>query len=217
MNPGALLLDLLFPPRCPYCGGLLKPGEGVPCPACQTSLPWALGEEGERTGEFFALCAAPLWYRGPVPDSLHRFKFGGQKGYAKSYAVLMAQCVSDRLAGRYDLITWVPLSSKRLRERGYDQSRLLAEHMAAHLGEQALPLLEKRRNTPAQSGITGDSARRANVQGAYALYPGAELSGQRVLLVDDIITTGSTLSECARTLLAAGAEEVVCTAAARAR
>ena len=168
--------------------------------------------------EFISLCASPLWYQDEVRESFHRYKFKGSRGYAKVYGRLMAQCVRDHLAGRYDLITWVPLSEQRRKSRGYDQAMLLAEAAALELGDVAAETLTKVRDTGAQSGLgKDDSARRANVLGAYRPTDPELIAGQRVLLIDDVVTTGSTLSECARTLRTAGAADVVCVTLARAR
>ena len=91
-------------------------------------------------------------------ESLLRYKFGGATGYAKVYGRLVAETVRTELPGAYDLITWVPLSRKRLRERGYDQARLLAKATAKALGMPLTPTLYKQRNTQPQSG-TGDAAK----------------------------------------------------------
>lgn len=217
---GALgaLLDLLFPPRCVFCRRLLHRGEEGICPRCQQELPWALGAEAEQTGEFFSLCASPLWYQDQVRASFHRYKFKGVRGYSRTYGRLVAQCVQDHLAGRYDLITWVPLSRARLRQRGYDQAMLLASAAALELDDVAAETLCKVRDTEAQSGLgKNDASRRANVLSAYQVTDPALVEGRRVLLIDDIVTTGSTLSECARVLRTAGATDVVCAALARSR
>lgn len=217
MKLWSFVLDLLFPPKCPFCRAILEEHEELICARCQKELPWTQGAAGERTGEFFELCTAPLWYREQVRLSHHRYKFSGLRSYAEIYAVLMAQCAADRLDGRFDLITWTPLSRRRLRHRGYDQSRLLAEKVARRMGLQAVPLLDKVRDTPAQSGLEGSGARRANVLGAYSLHPAAEVQHRRILLIDDVMTTGATLSECARVLRTAGAEQVVCLTLAMSR
>lgn len=216
-SPVTALLDLLFPPKCVFCRKLLQSGERDLCALCQRELPWIAGGPAEQTGEFYALAVSPLWYQGTVRDSFHRYKFGGAVGYAKTYGHLMAQCVRDHLSGRYDLITWVPLSPKRRRKRGYDQAMLLARSVADELGGTVAQTLHKGRHTEAQSGLGDDGARRANVLGAYAVVDSALIAGRRILLVDDVITTGATLSECARTLLTEGAAEVVCVTLARAR
>ena len=216
-GPLGVVLDLLFPPKCVFCGKVLDSGEDGLCRRCQKELPWLTGGEAELTGEFFSLCAAPLRYQDQVRDSIRRYKFKGRRGYHKVYGKLVAQCVHDHLAGRYDLITWVPLSSQRKKERGYDQAFLLASAAALELGEVAVETLRKERNTDPQSGITEAARRRANVLGAYTPVDPELVAGKRVLLIDDVVTTGSTLSECARTLRTMGAADVVCAALARAR
>lgn len=204
------LLDLLFPPKCPFCQRLLAEGEVLLCPECQRELAWTQGAQGERTGEFFSRCVAPLWYQGRCREAMHRFKFQGLRCYSAPFSVLMAQCAQDRLAGAFDLVTWAPISNQRLCRRGYDQGRLLAKGVAKRLGLPVHATLRKRRHNKKQSLLTGLAARRANVLGAYALCNGAAVKDKRVLLVDDVITTGATLSECARMLRTAGAREVVC-------
>ena len=216
-GPLGVVLDLLFPPKCVFCGKVLDSGEDGLCRRCQKELPWLTGGEAELKGEFFSLCAAPLRYQDQVRDSIRRYKFKGRRGYHKVYGKLVAQCVHDHLAGRYDLITWVPLSDRRKKERGYDQAFLLASAAALELGEVAVETLRKARDTDPQSGITEDARRRANVLGAYTPVDPELVAGKRVLVIDDVVTTGSTLSECARTLRTMGAADVVCAALARAR
>lgn len=211
------LLDLLFPPKCPFCRALLEDGERDLCARCQRELPWCLGALGEQKLEFIPRCVSPLFYQDRVRDSFHRYKFGGGVSYARPYGLLMAQCVEDRLAGEFDLITWAPLSPKRRRKRGYDQARLLAQALGRRLGVPVRPLLAKTRHTGAQSALEDDGARRANVLGAYSPVDTAQIAGQRLLLVDDIVTTGATLSECARVLRTYGAAEVLAVTLARAR
>lgn len=217
MSRGAAwVLDLLFPPKCVFCGRVLDSGAGGICPDCQSGLPWLTGEAAQWKAEFVSLCAAPLRYQDRVRDSIHRYKFKGRQGYARTYGALVAQCVSDHLAGRYDLITWVPLSRKRRRERGYDQAFLLASASALALGGVAAETLRKARHTEAQSGLEGEAARRANVLGAYEIVDPKLVAGKRILLIDDVITTGATVSECARILRTFGAADVICAALARA-
>ena len=105
------------------------------------------------------------------------------------------------------MVTWTPLSRKRKRKRGFDQAELLARTAAGELGLPARKLLEKEKDNGPQSHLEDEAARRANVQGVYRLT-GEDLSGLRVLLVDDVVTTGSTMGECARLLLEGGAAEV---------
>lgn len=212
-----VLLELLFPSRCVFCNTLLKDEECGFCAKCQKTLPWIIGSDAEQTPEFISCCVSPLWFRGNVRESIHRYKFSDRSGYAKTYGHLLAQCICDHLTGKYDLITWVPLSSKRLRKRGYDQAMLLSKMAALELGEVAVELLHKVRNTDTQSRLKDDSSRRANVLGAYEVTEPTLVVGKRILLIDDVVTTGATLSECARVLRMCGAEDVVCAALARSR
>lgn len=210
------ILDLLFPPRCAFCRKLLRRGENGICAVCEKSLPYTAGG-GKQKGDFVDLCVSPLYYEGSVREALLRYKFKGTTAYAAVFGRLLADCVRENLAGEYDLISWVPLSSRRLRERGYDQAMLLAMAMALELGDVAAEVLKKTADVAPQSETGSAEKRRANISGAYQAPDTELISGKRILLVDDIVTTGSTFSECARTLGLAGAERVVCAAVARSR
>ena len=119
-----------------------------------------------------------------------------------------ARCLREH-GGEYDRVSWVPLSRRRLRERGYDQARLLAVEVSRRTGIPCERLLRKIRSNPAQSGIGGPAKRRMNVAGVYRACAAEITAGRRILLVDDIVTTGATLSECASVLTGAGAKEVL--------
>lgn len=216
MRPLRFLLDLLYPPKCPFCGRILERGEEGWCASCQEELPWT--EPGDaKAVDFCDACLSPLWYRDGAREGMHRYKFGGGRGHARLFGLLMAQCLQDRWAESIDLITWAPLHPKRRRERGYDQAELLARRV----GElAALPVggaLEKVRATAVQSQAGEDEARAANVKGAYRALPGLNLTGKRIVLIDDVATSGATLAECAAALRQAGAESVVGLTFARAR
>ena len=217
MNLWTGVLDLLFPPKCVFCGQLLPDGEREVCSACRRSLPWLAGPAAEQTPEWVDLAVSPLRYEGKVRESFHRYKFGGQTSYAGAYAALMAPCVEEHLAGRFEVITWAPLSARRRRERGYDQAELLARALSRRLGVPAQALLVKTRHTAAQSGLEESAARRANARDAYRCPHPERAAGRRLLLVDDIITSGATSSECARILRQNGAKAVFCATLARAR
>ena len=125
--------------------------------------------------------------------------------------------VRDKLTGKFDLVTWVPVSRKRRRTRGYDQAELLCRETARELGMQPLLTLEKCTDNRAQSSLSGAEERFENAKGAYRAVQPERFAGKRVLLIDDIVTTGATMSECARVLRKAGAAEVVCAALATPR
>ncbi len=208
----AALGNLLFPPRCMFCRRIID--GGWICGECGNKLPLA-GTVG-KGGEFYTRCVAPLKYTGDVRRAVLGLKFRGRSGYAQGFASLMAPLIRRELEGQFDVVTWVPLSRKRLRKRGYDQARLIAQEVSKLLGTRLEQLLVKTEDTPAQSGIKGRAQRAANVSGVYRAPDGACVAGRRVLLIDDVVTTGATFSECSRELLMAGAERIVCCAAASA-
>ena len=208
------LLDLFFPPKCAFCRRVLKPGEDGMCALCETTLRRA-PRGGAQTGDFFSVCVSPLYYEDSVRDSILRFKFREATVYANIYGRLIAGCIRENLTGRYDLISWVPLSAERLKKRGYDQAMLLAMAAALELDDVAVETLNKHTDVPAQSGVGSEEKRRANISGVFRV-PDAELvQDKRILLIDDIVTTGATISECARVLRRAGAAEVLCATLAR--
>lgn len=157
------LLDLIFPAKCPFCGRVLdRPGI---CDACRGELPWTEGADALRRGPGGFLCAAPLWYQGLAREGLHRFKFRGMSSAAATLGELIAGCAAEHFSGAFDTVTWVPVSPRRLRQRGYDQARLLAESACRLWETKPLPLLRKTVHNPAQSGLKEAAARRANVLG----------------------------------------------------
>ena len=210
----AWLLDLLYPPKCVICGKLLEK-QGPVCPRCLDSLPEYDGAAPQV--RFTEAGAVSFYYEGALRESFLRFKFGGAAQYAATYGAWMAHTIEDKLAGRYDLLTWAPVSRARKRSRGYDQSELLCREIGKRLGMEPVRTLRKTRNPPAQSALPDPAQRRANVSGAYAPERPERFAGKRVLLIDDIVTTGATLSECSRTLLLAGASDVVYAALAAPR
>ena len=216
MKPLQLLLDLLYPPKCPFCGRVLERGEEDWCASCRDELPWTEPGGGKEVENCDA-CLSPLWYRDGAREGIHRYKFGGGRGHARLFGELMAQCLRDRWDSPADLVTWAPLHAKRRRERGYDQAELLARRVGGLTGLPVENTLEKLRSTAVQSRTEGDAARRANVRGAYRALPGLDLAGQRVVLVDDVVTSGATLAECAAALRAAGAASVTGLTFARSR
>ena len=202
--------DLLFPPRCALCG---RRGVRGMCRECEKLLPYA--EPAVCTGAGFGRCASAALYEGGIRKGLLRFKFSGGRSAAIAFGELMARTAAEEYGGEFDLVTYVPVSDKRLRERGYDQSRLLAEAMAKHWDAEVVTLLRKTRHNDAQSTIKSAAARRVNVLGVYEAAQEERIRGARILLVDDILTTGATLAECVRVLKEAGAKDVLCLTLAR--
>lgn len=202
----AAISDLLFPPRCVFCRKILRGSDSAVCDECRTALP---GHETVVAGTYFTRCAVALKYEGMVRSAIDRFKFEDEPGYATEFGRILSRCIQMEFAGQYDLITWVPVSEERQKKRGYDQSMLLAFATALELEDVVVETLQKTAHNAEQSSLTNAEARRTNVQGAY-MVPEAELiEGKRILLIDDTIATGATLDEASRTLLEAGAKEVL--------
>ena len=209
------LMELLFPPKCVLCGTLLKAGETDLCRTCRTEAPEYPNRKIKL--QFLDSFAAVWYYEGNVRRSLLRFKFQNARSYASCYGRMLAMKLLREYPEGFDVLTWVPVSRLRRLRRGYDQVELLAKAVGAELGMTPVPMLKKIRNNRPQSRLDSASARRANEQGAYKLLDGAQAKGKRVLLLDDILSTGATAGECARMLLSAGAKEVHCAAVAAAR
>ena len=208
------LLDLLFPPKCAFCGKIKGHGDVAYCSGCTESLPFTL-DCGRQEGDYYDFCVSPLYYKGVVRKSIHRFKFKGASAYADAYGAVLADCIRENPDLNYDLISWVPLSKKRERSRGYDQAMLLALATALRLDDVAVETLRKPHDVRAQSELAGRTERSANISGAYEAVDPELIEGKCILLIDDIVTTGSTLSECAKVLRSVGAVRVVCAALAR--
>ena len=209
------LMELLFPPKCVLCRKLLKSGEIDLCRECRADAPEYAGKKINI--RFLDSFAAVWYYEGNVRRSLLRFKFYNARSYGVSYGRILAMRLQREYPDGFDMLTWVPVSRLRKLRRGYDQVELLAKAVGRELGLSPVPTLKKIRNNRHQSRLKDPAARRANVLGAYRLLEGAAVKGQRVLLLDDILTTGATAGECARVLLSVGAKEVHCAAVAAAR
>ncbi len=205
--------ELLFPRKCVLCGRILEKEETDLCGKCRVDSP---EYAGKTKYPYLESLTAVWYYEGDVRRSILGYKFGGKRFYANCYGRLLAMAL-ERQEIEFDLITWIPISPKRLRKRGFDQVQLLAQAVGRELQTEPVATLQKFRENPPQSHITGDAQRRANVLGVYRALDTVDLAGKRVLLLDDIITTGATAGECARVLLTAGAGEVHCAVIAAAR
>ena len=199
------LLNFFFPRKCPFCGKAT--GKALLCGQCAQSLPRC---EKVRQGADFGRCAAPLYYEDAVRKAILDYKFHGKLGALDCFGRMMAETAAERYSGEFDAVTWVPVSKRRLKKRGFDQSRYLAASLCVDWHVAPLETLRKVRDNPPQSGIDDPAARRANVLDAYEAVSPDQFAGKRLLLVDDICTTGATLGECARVLKAAGAADVLC-------
>ena len=209
------LMELLFPPKCVLCRKLLKNGELDLCAACRVDGPEYPNRKIKLP--FLDSFAAVWYYEGNVRSSLLRYKFYNARSYSVSYGRILAMKLLREYPESFDILTWVPVSRLRRLRRGYDQVELLAKVVGTELGLSPVPTLKKIRNNRPQSRMKDPAARKANVLGAYRVLETADVTGKRVALLDDILTTGATAGECARMLRMAGAKEVHCAAVAAAR
>jgi len=240
MQPGKMLelaLSALYVPRCAACDRRVRPEQSL-CDSCSISLE-PLGAACPRCAEPLAgpastVCArclrtpppfeavvAPWRYGGELGAALRRMKLSRVPEIGRELAPLIAPFFTAVIgAAAIDLIVPVPLHRARLARRGFNQAQVLAEETArfaaVDLDVDALSL-RRVRATATQTGLSA-AARAHNVARAFAVVPrrARRLAGRRILLVDDIATTGATLAACARVLLAAGAASVVGFVVARA-
>ena len=205
----------LFPEKCILCGAILQRDEMDLCHRCRIDAPECPVSKNKYP--FIDRWTALWYYEDNARYSLIRYKFHNRRNYADGYARMLAMKLmrEDRLD--FDVLTWIPISQKRLRKRGFDQVELLAQNLGRELQIEPIPTLRKIRDNRKQSGIVGQAQRRANVLGAYQAMEPEKFAGKRVLILDDILTTGATAGECARVLLTAGATKVELAVVAAAR
>jgi ComF family protein len=201
------LYALIFPPKCILCRKILPKDELDLCHDCRSDTPVLSGVNLKLP--HLAQWTSLWYYEGNVRASILRYKFYGARSYSEAYGRLLAmKLLTDNT--RFDILTWVPISNLRKWRRGYDQVELLARSVGQELGVAPQRCLKKIRHNRPQSGVGDAAARRANALGAYQCIDPACVRGKRVLLLDDVLTTGATAGECARVLLTAGAKEVIC-------
>lgn len=214
-------LDWIYPPECAGCG---EPGYRL-CVKCLESIQFLdhricriCGLPLTEKRDICQACNAspPLYdalrsltrYGGVIRECIHGLKYENNQSLGEFFSFRMAELVR-RMEWQIDLVIPVPLSRDRLADRGYNQSALLAHPMALQLDCRYLPIaLSRTRITKSQVSLTA-AERKTNVAGAFSAVPEL-VHGRRVLLVDDVTTTGSTLLECSRALKMAGAEKVFC-------
>ena len=234
--PFRALLDLLFPPLCHSCKTFIpKAGELFICADCLTKITFLVTplcsvcgtpfktESGLDhvcgvclTHPPFHICRSATLFSGPVQELIHRFKYGHRVHLSQPLGLLTARALAAFCSeAAPDLIVPVPLHRKRLRQRGYNQSQLIGGVLAK---QWKVPLevrnLRRVRWTEPQTSLHAED-RRVNVRDAFAVRDPRRMEGKRVLLVDDVLTTGSTMRACAEALRQAGVTDVFAVTVAR--
>jgi len=235
------LIDILYPPRCHLCGRFLYPTEGALhlkylcaecraalapvthplCTVCGNPFPVSAGQDHLcenclRSNPWYDLVRAPYLYSGPLMEAVQRFKYKSETHLISTLGPLLSSFAGGYISHLQEiLIIPVPLHRRRLRERGFNQSLLLARAVSKHLGARLdyLSLGRSKYTTP-QTGLSKEK-RKKNVKDAFLVVNPGRVRGQIILLVDDVFTTGHTLNECARTLKRSGARTVICLTLAR--
>lgn len=219
------VLWLLLTEHCGYCNALIGKGEKL-CADCRESLPRVTGERCRFCGAGKERCGckkhrmgydgitSPFYYEGGIKQGIQKFKFNGKEHIAYALAEDMGKSVkSDFSEVKFDFICFVPFTARQKIRRNYNQSELLAEHLAKMLDIPLKRVLVKLFDTDTQHSMNVRN-RRGNVFGVYDVKDGAAVKDKTILLVDDIRTTGATLDECAWILKIRGAKEVYCVTAA---
>ncbi len=225
------LLNLFFPPACLVCGHRLVDQKLVICEACEARVALVspagcpvCGSENQNNPcevcaeEHFAFSSvrSVFKYRGPVKDLIHELKYNGYNSPAGYFAVPLGELIeSDPELQDHDFLCPVPLHRVRQRERGYNQSELIAYAASVISGMPYAEPLKRRFYTRSQT-LLSRAKRHKNLLNAFKVINANDVKGKRIIVVDDVFTTGSTLNEIAKTLLAAGAGKVTALTVARA-
>lgn len=202
---GDRLLDIVYPRRavCAGCGDRSGMARDWLCEACRMALAerWVGAmppPEGGRIGE----AVAAYYYGGPASGMVRSLKYGGAWKLAEPMGRHMVRALDMLRPVPADCVAPVPMHRKRLKARGFNHAALLAGVVAEALGLPLMDALERVRDTPQQARLS-EAERRENMLGAFAVK--GDVAGRRVLLVDDVLTTGATANACAAALLDAGA------------
>lgn len=215
------LIKLLYPQRCRFCNNVidircemchtcentLKRIEGDICKLCGASI-----EECNcrHKKHYYKYVCAPFYYEGAASRAIWRFKFRNSTRLASVFAEDMLECFNNHYNGYdFDVCTFVPSAKEDFENRGYNQAELLAREFCNIIGLKCEDLLVKNFSTKTQHSLSS-AERSGNLAGAIDIKDNVDVENKRILLIDDIKTTGSTLNECAKMLLIGGASEVFC-------
>ncbi|HEX3038561.1 MAG TPA: ComF family protein [Oscillospiraceae bacterium] len=210
------LMDYLFPPHCIFCDKVISAGKKV-CDKCSQEIKPINSVKRinlKECGQTIS-CVIPYPYQDHVRNSIIQFKFHGKKQFAVYYAKIMVEEIVKSFSTLHiDIVTCVPISKQRMKIRGYNQSELIAKELVKLLNLSYQSLLIKGTDNKEQHKLSMRE-RQKNVKGVYEVINPDKIVGKTILLIDDIVTTGATISECAKVLFGANAKEVICAAVAQ--
>jgi len=225
-----VVLDWLYPGRCPVCTEIVMPQGRLVCAECEMKVPYIegarcylcskqLGDEREeycydclerirKKDNFFERCVVPLRYNTDMRRTMEKLKYSNKREYAEFFADCIIRTYGELIKGwEADALIPVPIHRRRMIKRGYNQASLIAEHLNRYFEiEFREDVLARIKNTVVQNKLN-DKDRRKNVTGAFKILKNV-VQCKKVILVDDIYTTGSTINSCARILKEAGASQV---------
>ena len=216
-----ILLRALYPEKCPLCRKLLPFNQNY-CPDCVETEKRISGNFCEKCGNENERCicsdnsicfshfTSVFIYSGLTRAKIHDFKFNKNIRLGKSLGDDMSFRVAEVFYDvTFDAVTFVPMTEKHEKERGYNQSEILAKQVSKHFSTPCNKLLTKVKETENQHTLDAEK-RRNNLDGAFAVSAGADITGKTILLCDDIKTTGTTLKQCEKLLFEKGAKDVYC-------
>lgn len=202
-----MLLELFFPPKCPYCNKSIR-YDMTECLACRAGYPLDPRIDVTPKGD---ICIAPFTYEGIIAEALKNYKFRGSTFNSKSFSAAIVSAIRKTYYKdmNFEIVTSVPMTNKRRKKRGFNQSELIARNAARLMDKPYEELLVRNVDTDFQHYL-GREERIKHNKKYYSLTDPEKVSGKKILLIDDVMTSGATLSSCSEVLKDAGAERVLC-------
>ncbi len=202
-----LLRSFFFPERCPYCNKRIE-YDKIACENCRSQFPEVYCINYVKGGY---PCCSPFFYKDIFADAVKNFKFRGALQSSEKLSAVLADCIKKSFdIKEIDIITFVPMHRKKQKIRGYNQSEILARDVSKILGIPCEKLINKTKENMEQHKCISQTQRRDNVKGVYEFIDNRDIKGKTILVIDDIITTGYTLGECAKILSKHSKAKILC-------
>lgn len=215
--------DFIYPPRCVLCGNVLSDRTDI-CNSCRANIRFCNENPitksimlSENILRYTFSVYSSFYYEGSIRRGILALKFKGRKKVAEFFSAFMANTARGYISD-IDFVCCVPCSEKRIKKRGYNQSELLARSFCEKTGTIFLDdIIIKTKNNASQSSLKTKEERQRNVKDVFKINPDISLKNKNIILIDDVFTTGATLSVCCGLLIDAGANSVICLTAAAKR